>query len=110
MRRFNVWLADRMARFMQSMLCFWLIEILVLVPLAAPQFLPEVQFISSGWFQAIALPVLAVYGALSAAEIMTLIRETHDTVMAMHKEHQAEIAALHEKQNALHAHITKGAE
>ena len=55
------------------------------------------QFVSSGLLQLVALPVFAVASRRGNAEVMVLIRETHDVVMEMHEQHAADLAALHAK-------------
>jgi hypothetical protein len=72
------------------MACFYAFTVLALLPLLWPQSMAVVQFISSGVLQLVALPLLAV-----AAKIIT----------DQQAQHSADIAALHEKHDRLHAKI-----
>ncbi len=84
------------------MSCFYALNVAIAIGLLVPATMPLVQFMSSGWFQGVALPLIGVSAGIAANEVMALIRETHDAVMEMHRDHQREIAALHEKHDALH--------
>lgn len=87
MKRFNDWVAVKISDVFSTMGCFWAFCVLALIPLVVPKLLPEVQFISSGFLQLVALPLLAV-----AAKI------NNDQA----KQHQKDLALLHEKHDDLH--------
>lgn len=94
-KRFNDWVAVKISDMFSTMGCFWAFCILALIPLVVPKLLPEVQFISSGFLQLVALPLLAV-----AAKI------NNDQA----KQHQQDLALLHEKHDALHERVVQLAE
>ncbi|MDD2878790.1 MAG: hypothetical protein PHZ23_16355 [Acidiphilium sp.] len=98
MKQFNEWLALRMSAIFATMWCFWVVEIVVLLPLVWPRSLPFVQFVSSGWFQAIALPLLAVSGVIIGRKADARAEADHQAIMEL-------VAALHDKHDALNAKI-----
>ena len=106
-RQFNAQLSQRAADFLCSMECFWLIEALVLLPLIFPGTLAVVQFVSSGWFQAVALPLLGASGVLAAQRVMVTIQETHDAVIAELRLVQESHAAILAVAEAIHAHVVE---
>lgn len=59
--------------------CVWAFWLIALVPLVWPQSLDVVQFISSGVLQLVALPVLAVAGAMQAQQSRKQARATYKT-------------------------------
>jgi cell shape-determining protein MreC len=114
MRRFNDWLGNKLAIFLSTMGCFYLIFALVIVPLffQHPNDLVSwVQYIVQSLFQGVALPILG-YVAMKAGENQEkLLNETHDTVMeefALVKEElqlaREERTALQELIEELHQH------
>ena len=94
----NQRIAVRLSALILSMGCFWALNIGLAVGLIVPATMPLVQFLSSAWFQAVALPLIGVSATISAMEVMALIRETHDAVMEM-------LTDLHAKHDRLHAAI-----
>ena len=103
MRAFNQRIAVRLSALILSMGWFWALNIGLAVGLIVPATMPLVQFLSSAWFQAVALPLIGVSATISGAEILGLIQETHTASMEMLRDHKAEIAALHAKHDRLHA-------
>ena len=95
MKRFNRWLAVNLSKWFSTMACFYAFCVLALLPLAWPKLLPVVQFVSSGFLQLVALPLLAV-----AAKI---IQDQQSHIKAQSEQHAADIAALHAKHDDLHA-------
>ncbi|MDE2343605.1 MAG: hypothetical protein KGL63_09495 [Betaproteobacteria bacterium] len=111
MKRVNDSIALYLSAAFSTMTCFWAFLGLALLPLIVPRLMPEVQFISSGVLQLIALPLIAVAGkiiqdqqAAHAAEIAAL-HDKHDAVADFHEQHAADLAALHLKHDELHDHI-----
>ena len=101
-RAFNEWLAVRASGLMATMACFWLVQAVVLLPLIWPGSLAVVQFVSSAWFQAAALPLLAVGTALGLRgqderrDLQDKRREQdHAALMEL-------VQALHDKHDAAH--------
>lgn len=106
MKRINDSIAIYLSAAFSTMTCFWVFLALALLPLIVPRLMPEVQFISSGVLQLIALPLIAVAGkiiqdqqAAHGAEIAAL-HEKHDAALEMHEQHAADLAALHGKLDA----------
>ena len=99
MAKFNEWLAVKLSDYFSTMACFYAFCVLSLFPLIYPQSLAVVQFVSSGVLQLVALPLLAV-----AAKV---IQKQHATVMEMHEQHAADIAALHAKHDELYTTLTE---
>ena len=84
MKRFSEWLADRLADALATMVCFWVVTILILITLywQRPHSLYEwVLFASSALFQASALPVLAFVAKKEGRRQEAILKETHDAVM-----------------------------
>jgi len=116
MRRFNNFIADRLASFMATMLLFWL---LLILDVAGAIVDPPSN--TQGWllwgvsilFQSIALPVIALVSNKQGERMERVLRETHDAAMSelseikqMHKEvrdENAEIRALVDEMH--HKHI-----
>ena len=90
--RVNDWIAVKLSALFSTMACFWLFCGLALLPLPCPKMMPYVQFISSGFLQLVALPLLAV-----AAKI----------IQKQQEQHQRDIQALHAKHDALHEAFRK---
>jgi hypothetical protein len=114
MHHFNDWLGNKLAIFLSTMLCFYLIFALVMVPLFfqhPTDLVGWVQYIVQSIFQGVALPILG-YVAMKAGENQErVLNETHDTVMeelALVKEElqlaREERAALQELIEELHHH------
>ena len=95
MKRFNRWLAVNLSKWFSTMACFYAFCVLALLPLAWPKLLPVVQFISSGFLQLGALPLLAV-----AAKI---IQDQQGHIKQQADQHKADLEALHAKHDELHA-------
>lgn len=83
-RRYNDWLGDRLAFWLSTMACFYLISALVLVPLffQRPQGLVGwVEYVVQSLFQGVALPVLGYVARVAGEKQEKVLNETHDTVM-----------------------------
>jgi hypothetical protein len=88
----NQWLAFRLAGALATMVCFYVVLFVVLLPLLWQR--PEnpilwIIFLSSTVFQAAALPILAVVAKQQGDKSERLLQETHDVVMAELKELKA---------------------
>jgi hypothetical protein len=84
MKRFNNWLANKLAWVMSSMWLFWLLAVVILIAgLLQPPDTPYtfVMFVISAGFQAVALPVLALVSNMQGDRQEKVLKETHDAVM-----------------------------
>jgi len=84
LRRLNDWLGDRLAFWLATMGCFYLITALVIVPLFFQHptgLVGWVQYIVQSIFQGVALPVLGYVARIAGEKQEGLLSETHDTVM-----------------------------
>jgi len=84
MKSFNEWLGNKLAIFLSTMGCFYLVFALVVVPLffAHPNDLVGwVQYVVQSIFQGIALPILGYVAKKSGDNQERVLNETHDTVM-----------------------------
>lgn len=77
-------LADRIAAagsaVINSLWTFAALNVLVFVPLGWPKLMPAAQFISSGWFQAVALPLLGISGERQMRKVTRYLGEIHADV------------------------------
>lgn len=84
MKKFNDWLGDKLSGGLSSMIMFYLITFLVLIPLIVERpntLIGWIQYLSTAVLQASALPLLG-YTTNKQGEIQAkLLKETHDTVM-----------------------------
>lgn len=101
MRRFNATLALRLSALFATMGCFYAFTVLALLPLLWPQSLNVVQFISSGWLQLVALPLLAVSGVIIGTKAEERAAQDHAALMEL-------VSDLHAKHDALHEKIGNG--
>lgn len=85
------------ASLIETPACVWAFWLIALVPLVWPQSLDVVQFISSGVLQLVALPVLAVAGAMQAQQSRKQARADHETMMTLMREVRTMHAELHAK-------------
>ena len=78
-------MADILSDALSTMNCFWIITTMVVVVLfwqRPTTIVGWITYISTAIFQASALPVLAFVSKKSGDELLKLLRETHDAVMA----------------------------
>ena len=83
-KNFNEWLGDKLAIFLSTMGCFYLIFALVIVPLFFEHpndLVGWVQYVVQSIFQGIALPILGYVAKKSGDSQEKVLNETHDTVM-----------------------------
>ena len=84
MKKFNDWVGDKLSDGLSSMVVFYLITFLVLVPLILERpntLIGWIQYMSTAVLQACALPLLG-YTTNKQGSVQTkLLRETHDTVI-----------------------------
>ena len=84
MKKFNDWLGDRLSDGLSSMIVFYFITFLVLLPLTVER--PSspmgwIQYLSTAVLQASALPLLG-YTTKKTGDIQArILQETHDSVM-----------------------------
>ena len=107
MKRFHTIFFNRLAGAMLSVGAFYVLTIGVIIGLIDQSALPIVQLLSSSWYQAVALPLVAITGAAAAYETMQLIRETHDIVVETLGAHGKRIEELHDKHDAAHPEIAE---
>jgi hypothetical protein len=84
MKKLNELVANALADYLSTMVCFWIITSMVVVVLfwQRPNTLVGwITYISTAIFQASALPVLAFVSKKEGAAQQALLQETHDTVM-----------------------------
>lgn len=104
MKRFNEWLGDRISHGLSTMAAFYIVSVLVLVPLAwqRPQGLVGwMQYTISVFFQGAALPVLGYVARVSGEKQERLLNETHDAVMEELKIVKVELELAKEERQAL---------
>lgn len=85
MRKFSDWLGGKLAYGLSTMECFYLITILVMLPLIWQRpngVVPWMQYCISVFFQGVALPVLGYVSRKAGESSEKITLETHDTVMA----------------------------
>jgi cell shape-determining protein MreC len=83
-KRLNAWLGDKLAFWLSTMGCFYLIFALVIVPLFfqhPSNLVGWVQYIVQSIFQGIALPILGFVARISGQKQERVLNETHDAVM-----------------------------
>jgi len=84
MKKFNDWMGDKLSNGLSSMIVFYVISFLVLVPLIVERpnsLIGWIQYMSTAVLQACALPLLG-YTTNKQGNIQSkLLQETHDTVM-----------------------------
>jgi len=84
MKKFNEWFGDKLAFWLSTMGCFYLILALVIVPLFFERptgLVGWVQYIVQSIFQGIALPVLGYVARIVGDKQEKILTETHDAVM-----------------------------
>jgi hypothetical protein len=82
LKALNEWLALRLSAGFSTMTCFWVFNMLALSPLMYPASLPIMQFISSGYLQLVALPLLAVSGIILSRDGEIRAKQDHIAIMA----------------------------
>lgn len=78
----NEWLALKLSASFSTMTCFWIFNILALLPLIWPIAMPVIQFVSSGYLQLVALPLLAVSGIILSRDGEFRAKQDHTAIMA----------------------------
>jgi len=81
-RHFNEITAVRLSAWFATMECFWAFNALALLPVFWPASLQITQFISSGYLQLIALPLLAVAGVILGRTAEARAQQDHLAIMA----------------------------
>jgi hypothetical protein len=117
MKRFNDWLGNKLAIFLSTMGCFYLIFALVIVPLFfqhPTDLVGWVKYIVESIFQGVALPILGYVAMKSRQNQERVLNETHGIVMAelalvneelqMAKDERASLQTLIEE---LHQHYIR---
>jgi len=102
-RKANEWLAVKSNVVFASMELFWILLIFCTIPLVWPSTLSVVQFVSSGVFQAVALPLIAVGTVIAAKSSDKLAVEQHQATMESHEE----IKKLLAEDDAIEARLQK---
>lgn len=104
-RPFNDWLGDRLAFWLSTMACFYVITALVIVPLFFQRpsgLVGWVQYIVQSIFQGVALPVLGYVARIAGEKQERVVTETHDTVMEELAIVKEELAIAREERQVLH--------
>ncbi len=102
MRRLHQALIFGSAAALESPLCVYTFFVFPLIPLIWPSALNIVQFVSSGVLQLVALPILAVAGAVQA-------RRTREEADAQHAEMKEILADVRAIADAIHVHLKPSA-
>jgi hypothetical protein len=104
LRRMNDWLGDKLSNALSTMEMFYLVALLVVVPLIwqRPQGLVGwMQYMIAVFFQGTALPVLGYVARKSGESQEKVMRETHDTVMEELRLMREELHLAKEERHAL---------
>jgi len=80
-RLFNDWVALKLGAGFSTMWAFWLFNLIALLPLAFPEILPVAQYVSSGYLQLVALPLLGVVTALTGRAAESRAAADHLAIM-----------------------------
>ena len=78
----NEWLALKLSAGFSTMSTFWVFNVLTFVPLVFPSLLAVVQFISSGYLQLVALPLIGVANAITFKLTEARAQQDHIAIMA----------------------------
>jgi len=81
LRRFNEWIALHLGDFFSTMACFWLFNLVALFPFIWPASLQIAQYVSSGYLQLVALPLLAVVTRLTGRAAESRAQQDHLAIM-----------------------------
>lgn len=101
--RFTDWLGDKLAHFLSTMECFFLIFLLVIIPLffQHPTGIAWVQYGVAVFFQGVALPVLGYVAWKSGERVEKVIKETHDVVLEELKIIKEELKLAREERDSI---------
>ncbi|MGC4378665.1 hypothetical protein WD019_17345 [Fictibacillus sp. Mic-4] len=103
-RRINACIGDKLAYWLSTMACFYVVAALVIIPLffQHPDTLVGwVQYIVQSIFQGVALPVLGYVARIAGENQEKIINETHDAVMEELTLVKEELALAREHRDAL---------
>lgn len=106
LQKVNDWIGDKLALWLSTMRCFYLICALVLVPLLFQQpqgIVAWAQYIVQCIFQGVALPVLGYVARMVGASQERTLNETHDAVMEELDIVKEELKLAREERQAMHA-------
>jgi len=105
---FNEWVALHLGEFFSSMLCFWSFNFIAILPFIWPSSLQIAQYISSGYLQLVALPLLAVVTRLTGRAAEARAQADHlaimgevETLKAIGAKQDKTLQFLHEKLDLL---------
>jgi len=79
--RANEWVALRLGGFLGSMYAFWVFNLIALLPFIWPASLSIAQYVSSGYLQLVALPLLAVVTVLTGRGAEARAQADHEAIM-----------------------------
>jgi hypothetical protein len=103
-KRINQWLGDKLAIWLSTMGCFYLIFALVVVPLFfqhPKDLVGWVQYIVQSIFQGVALPVLGYVARIAGEKQERVMNETHDVVMDELAIVKKELAMANEERDSI---------
>jgi cell shape-determining protein MreC len=103
-KHINQWLGDKLAIWLSTMGCFYLIFALVVVPLFfqhPTDLVGWVQYIVQSLFQGVALPVLGYVARIAGEKQERVLNETHDAVMDELAIVKKELAMANEERDSL---------
>jgi CBS domain containing-hemolysin-like protein len=104
-KRFNDWLGDKLAYWLSTMPCFYLISVAILATLffQRPQGLQAwLLFWVTVFFQGVALPVLGYVSRKSGEKQEQVLNETHDAVMEELRMVKEELVLAKQERRELH--------
>lgn len=103
-RKLNDWLGDKIAFWLSTMACFYIIGLLCLIPLLFQQphgMVAWAQYIIQSIFQGVALPVLGYVARMAGEKQDKLMNETHDAVMEELMDVKEELKLAREERQAM---------
>jgi len=109
LNRFNDWLGDKLAYWLSTMVMFYIITAIVIVPLffQSPQgIVAWIQYAVSVFFQGAALPVIGYITRRAEEKQNHVVNETHDTVIEELRLIKEDLALAHEQRDELEALMT----
>jgi hypothetical protein len=96
LRKLNDWIGEKLAYYMSTMICFYLITMMVVLPLLwqrPTNLVGWMQYLISVFFQGVALPVLGYVSRVAGEKQERVLQETHDAVL----QELAELKEIHKE-------------
>lgn len=99
LKRFNEWFGEKLSNILSSMGCFYIVVMLVIVPLFYDHphdLVGWINYVVQTFFQGASLPLLGYVARLAGLITERMLRETHDNVMSELSEIKQMHQDLHE--------------